>query len=243
MLFCLLLYGGPLLSPWPRDSESLPGYLFAASKLLNMKQLIVLALCFGVVSASYAQNTKEKVYNSSGKTNYKHKKQTGFDPDRLILGGGMNLGFGGGYVNVGASPIVGYRISRQFSVGIGMGYQYYKEPTDIPNNTNTGTLNRYMNIYYPNLWARYFVCKNIFLNANYEYDFIRLKQPGYDNYGVIAERTSNVNNQCLLLGAGVYQPIVGRLGMSMELFYDVMQGQYSPYGGPPRIRLSIAAGF
>jgi hypothetical protein len=198
-----------------------------------MKKLIFIMLLLVGASGVMAQ----EVYNSSGKKNYKKKTHTGYDADKLIIGGGMNLGFGSGYARVGASPIVGYRITKQFSAGVGVGYQYYKSP--YGDNVHYS----YMHIVYPNLWTRYFVYRNIFLNANYEYDIISLSTP-LDRYGNFNQTNLKVTNNCMLFGVGLKQPIGGRVCFYGELYYDLLQGQYSPYPSHyPGLRFGIAAGF
>jgi len=200
-----------------------------------------------VMGLSYAGSASaQEVYSSSGKPGYhkKTKKKKGYDPDRLIIGGGLNAGYGDGFANVGVSPILGYRITDHFQAGIGVGYQYYQEPEYVdPNNPNKIDYAR-ENIVYPNIWTRYFVYKNFFVDGTLEYDLINLRQPGYDanaNFGIQKE---NVTNTCLLLGAGIRQPLGGRVSMYFELIYDVLQGPYSPYpAGAPDIRVGFATGL
>lgn len=203
-----------------------------------MRKIVFAILLLMVFSGAMAQ----EVYNSSGRAHYKkEKKKTGYDPDKLILGGGMNLSFGSGYANVGVSPIVGYRLAKHFSAGVGVGYQYYKLPSYVDPFYNMHYT--YGNLISPNLWARYFVYRNLFVNATYEYDLIALKTP-LDRYGNLVQTKSNVTNSCLLLGLGLRQPLGGRVSFYGELFYDVLQGEYSPYPKQsPGLRFGVAAGF
>ena len=207
-------------------------YLRVRKTAIMKKLVFALLLLIGFVGA-----TAQETYNSSGKANYKKKKEKkGYDPDKLVLGGGMNFGMGNGFLRVGVSPIVGYRLQKNFFAGVGMGYQYYKAPYDDRHN-------EYMNMFFPNVWARYYVYRNIFLNATYEYDFISVRYP-LDRFGNFNETKTNVTNQCLLLGVGLRQPLGGRVSFYGEMFYDVMQGQYSPYPkGFPGMRFGLATGF
>ena len=204
-----------------------------------MKNLIiVLLLCIGVTTAS-----AQEVYNSSGKKTYKKKKKTGYDPDKLIVGGWLNLGLGSGYVNVGVAPIVGYRFTKFLSAGIGVGYQYTRFPIFItPTDPNQPTyINNHM--LYPSVWSRCFVYRNVFLSTAYEYDFI-FQRPGLNNFGVLVDKTFHVTNSCWLVGVGLKQSLGGRVSYYGELFYDVLQGENSPYPhGSPSIRFGIAAGL
>ena len=206
-----------------------------------MRYITLVVLLFIGISYASAQD----VYTSSGKAGYhkKTKKQKGYDPDKLIIGGGLNAGIGGGYANAGISPIVGYRFTKRFSAGIGLGYQFYKDPVAYdPINPNK-VYYAYENIVYPSVWGRYFVWRNIFMDATFEYDFINLKYP-LDQYGNYNATKSNVTNPCLLIGAGVRQPLAGRVSLFAELIYDVLQGEYSPYPkNGPDFRLGICAGL
>ncbi|MFI5195605.1 MAG: hypothetical protein ACHQD8_00810, partial [Chitinophagales bacterium] len=196
------------------------------------------------IGISYA--SAQDVYTSSGKAGYhkKTKKQKGYDPDKLIIGGGLNAGIGGGYANAGISPIVGYRFTHHFSAGIGLGYQYYQEPVYVDPNNPYKVSYIHDNIIYPNVWTRYFVYRNLFVDATLEYDFINQKAPGYDNYGNLTTVKLNVTNTCLLIGIGIKQPVGGRVSLFAELIYDVLQEPYSPYPqGVPDFRLGICAGL
>lgn len=209
-----------------------------------MKQLLVAVLLLTGMSYAGAQ----EVYTSSGKprTHKKVKKERGFDPDRLILGGGLNLGFGNGYANVGASPIVGYRITNALSAGIGMGYQYYKAPDPYYYDPADPykVFYDYEHIFYPSVWTRLFVYNNFFISSAYEFDFINFKGPGLDNFGNPITIKKNVTNPCLLVGAGFRQPLGGRVSAYFEFIYDVLQGDYSPYPkNAPDIRIGFAAGL
>ncbi len=209
-----------------------------------MKQILVATLL--MLSISYAG--AQEVYTSSGKANThkKSKRTTGYDPDRLILGGGLNLGFGNGYANVGLSPIVGYRITNAFSAGIGLGYQYYKAPDPYYYDPADPykVFYDYEHIVYPSIWTKLFVYRNFFISGTFEHDFINFRGPGLDNYGNPITIKLNVTNPVLLVGAGFRQPLGGRVSAYFELIYDVLQGDYSPYPkGAPDIRVGFAAGL
>src|SRR5580693_1802904 len=126
-----------------------------------MKNTILVFLLF--VGVSYA--SAQEVYTSSGKPGYhkKIKKKKGYDPDKLIIGGMPNLSFGGGYVDLGAAAIVGYRFTNHFSAGLGLGYLYSKAPYGVDPYNNI--LYATENIIYPNLWTRYFVYRNFFVSG------------------------------------------------------------------------------
>jgi hypothetical protein len=205
-----------------------------------MKRIIVvLLLCTGFTCAS-----AQEVYNSSGKPGYhkKTKNNKGYDPDKLIIGGSLNGGFYGDYANAGISPMVGYRFAPHFSAGVGLGYQFYKYPDYIDQFYQAHYA--YENIVYPSIWARYFVYRNIFIDASFEFDFINLKEDALDNFGNPVKIKTNVTQPCLPIGVGLRQPLGGRVSAYAELIYDVIQGTYSPYPKhSPDIRIGFGVGF
>ena len=196
--------------------------------------IVLLCMGCGMVHA-------QEVYNSSGKPAYhKKKRKKGYDPDKLIIGGGLNGGIGGGYVNAGISPIVGYRITDNFSAGVGIGYQYYRTPYYNPYGPDP--LYSHANLIYPSIWARHIVYRNIFVESIIEYNMIT--QRNYlDDYGEWHTDKIRYNAPCALLGVGVRQPLGGRASFYGEIMYDVLQDQHSPYYGRPVLKLGVAFGF
>ena len=204
-----------------------------------MRRLIIalLLVVFGF-SAVMAQD----VYTSSGRAGYHKKaKKKGYDPDRLIVGGGLAAGFGGGTVTLGVSPIVGYRITNIFSAGVGLGYEYdrFMTYTDAYNNSYYAT----NNMIYPSLWARCFVYKNIFLTSVFEYDFMHIQGTTIDNMGYLYAENEHLTAPCLLLGGGFKQPLGGRVSGIFEVLYDAIQNSNSPYYSTPVIRIGFVAGL
>ncbi len=206
--------------------------------------VLVLLLCAGFTYAS-----AQDVYTSSGKPGYqKHtkKKKKGYDPDKLILGGGITFNFGDGYLSAGIAPTVGYRITDHFSAGVGLGYLYSQVPEYVdPVNPDKVSYFR-ENIVYPSIWARYFVYRNLFVSSTVEYDFINQRGPGYAPNSVTPTTLSqNLDNTCLFLGVGYKFPLGGRVSLYGELLYDVLQGNNSPYspGFPTLLHFGFAVGL
>lgn len=191
-----------------------------------MKPILTLLLvCFLAISG-FAQ-TK---YNSSGKSGgYRHKVKKGYDPSKLVLGGGLNLGYSGDYANIGISPKVGYKVTDFLAVGVGIGYQYYKSPQYV-----VGDKLYYENdhIVFPGIWAKCNVVSNLFLAVDAEYDFVFLRgyEAYYDNTNLVFRKASFfAGAPCLLAGGGFKQSLGGRTSITMEIMYDILQADYSPY--------------
>ena len=203
-----------------------------------MKSIFWMLLLFVGISCASAQD----VYTSSGKPGYykKTKKVKGFDPSKLIIGGGLNASYSNDYVSVGISPLVGYKITDQFSAGIGLGYQYYKFVSYVDQYYNAYYSSQ--NIIYPSIWGRYFVFRNFFVDATLEEDFIYQTDP-LDQYGNFNATKSTFTVPCLLMGVGVNFPIAGRVSLFAEVMYDVLQDPNSPYYGQIVPRAGICAGL
>lgn len=212
-----------------------------------MKKMIVLVafLCGFIVA------TAQDTYNSSGTKSYYYKKQHshkhGYDPSKLVIGGGLSASYSTDYAQFGISPLVGYQFGKDFTAGVGLGYLYSMQPQWDVSSYNQ-VYHTYENIIYPSLWARYRVYRNWFVSSSLEYDLITLKQ--YDVYydptngaQYLQQDKYKVSATCLLMGVGFRQPIAGRVSLLIEVMYDVLQQEYSPYFGQPVFRGGIVAGL
>jgi hypothetical protein len=132
-----------------------------------MKRII----CVLVLLASIGSLQAQEVYSSSGKTGGYKKKTTkkGYDPSKLIVGGGLTALYSTDYATIGASPIVGYKLTDHFMAGVGFGYQFIKmyQETFVGKDYYIR-----MTLAYPNVWARMLVYRNYFIDASFEYNFI-----------------------------------------------------------------------
>lgn len=202
--------------------------------------------------ASYAQGGD--VYSSTGRPLNKSQKNVKsdklIDPDRIIVGGWGVFGIGSGVTNIGVTPILGYRITDNFSAGIGFGYQYLhvKNYFLVPVNINTGA-EEYKNLnahfYSPSVWARHIIWNNIFAHVEYEHNISTYKEyianvlatPPYETQQV------TVSVPSLLAGGGIRQPVGRRSSIVAMVLYDVLQDKRSPYYKTVAIRLGFNFGF
>lgn len=210
---------------------------------------------FAILTGLFLSSTlhaQEQVYSSSGKPLNRSEKQVKsdklIDPDRFIIGGWGLFGIGSGITNVGASPIVGYRITDKFSAGVGFGYQYLKIKNyfQVPVSfTEFQYKDLNAHSYTPSVWLRHIIWNNIFAHAEYEHNITSFKEyrantfltPPYE------ERRANITVPCLLLGGGLRQPIGERTSIILMVLYDVLQHENSPYRNTVAFRFGINAGF
>ncbi len=209
-----------------------------------MKRLLILCVCLLTISSLHAQET----YRSSGKPKYNAHKKKNDERfiDRLIFGGGITLGFGD-YTNIGITPVVGYRITDNFSAGVGLGYQYVRIKdyfqVEDPNTFITQNYDLKASLFSASVWARYIVWRNFFVQGEFEQNYMNFKTPGYDQSGSgnIVERTTKYQAPCILVGVGYRQPLGDHASVNFSIHYDVLQAEYSPYGNQlfPRIQFLL----
>ncbi len=200
--------------------------------------MLVFLLFVGISFAS-----AQDVYTSSGKSTYKKsKRHKGYDPDRLIVGGRINASFSTGYMVAGLSPVVGYRITKHLSAGVGVGYLFYKQAT-YQDPVTEKLYYSTAHIVYPNLWARCFVWRNIFVDATYEHHMVYIKDP-IDRYGTLTPTKSTITIPRMLVGAGYRQPIGNsRVSVYFALTMDVLNAKPTIYTPGPDIRIGVLAGM
>lgn len=127
--------------------------------------------------------------------------------ERLYFGGGLGLNggtdsYGNRYFYVGLYPIVGYMVNSQFSVGMGINYQYYSYPDWDQEIHQYGF--------------------SPFVRYNFGQLFL------YAEYALLNTPVYNINSGVrktydrLLLGAGFSQPLGGRGALNVMGLYDVL---------------------
>jgi len=225
--------------------------------------VLLVMLCAGTLSLN-----AQEVYNSSGKSGQakyrENAKKSGFDANRLILGGGIGGGFGYGVLSFQISPIAGYRINDRLSAGIGLSYQYfhYKNGSEV---FNTST-NQYEyrspsgSIIAPSVWARCFIFDRLFASVLGEYNFnYRTDYAPALIYGQGIDKVKlNFGIPSVLVGLGYAQPITNNASFVFLISYDVLQSAttrtvldsqgnsyqvFSPYYRTLDVRLGVNLGF
>lgn len=213
-----------------------------------MKHILLAILLSLGVSASFAQ----EVYTSSGRAVDDDRKRVGetegFDPSKIIFGGGLAFGIGGGVTNLGISPIVGYRFSDDFSAGIGLGYNYLQIKR-FRNYYNTNGIEQWYtlktSVYTANAWARYLVWENIFLQVQPEINSLETLSEEFVNGQQWSRQITKrrISVPSMLVGGGLRQPISDRASFLAVILYDVLQDKNSPYLKTVDIRFGFAVGF
>ncbi len=177
-------------------------------------KLFYLIILYGLtLNVSFGQDTTV-VYKKP--TRDAPKKEFESFEDRLYYGGNVGASFGTTtFLNL--SPLIGCKITKDFSMGIGAIYNYYS--TSIYGQKYTTS------IYGGSTFARYNVLENLFLQAGIDH----INVPDYYNYTKLDSRIWIDN---VLVGGGYKQSIGGNANMIAMIFYNLNQTQYSPNRNP-----------
>ncbi len=152
--------------------------------------------------------------------------------DRFYFGGNVGANFGTiTFINV--APMVGFRITPRFSVGVGGTYQYWSDKRFTPTYKQS--------IYGGSLFSRYMIAEdflgagNLFAHAEYENLFA--KQPFQDpNTGLITEKTKSFPS--FFIGGGLAIPIGSRSAFTISALYNPFYDEFnSLYASPLQIRV------
>ena len=147
--------------------------------------------------------------------------------DNLFFGGYINLSFGS-YTVIGIEPMVGYRLTSKFSTGVKVRYNYIEDDRYAQTYTTS--------TYGGSLFGRYFVTPKFYAQAEaatYNYETFYFGG-GSDREWV----------PFLLLGGGIKQPLSERTWLNVEILFDVLQDDGSPYEDwEPFFSIGIGAGL
>jgi len=186
------------------------------------KFIIVLALISSFCTAK-AQK-EEKVTD---------EKKGRFKKENLFTGGGLTVSFSSYTTVLGASPVLGYSITKWLDAGIVFNFNYASDRHVTYYNPSTGLYyvsddKQRQTVYGPGLLARAYPLKFLFVQVQGEHNFIRQKLI-YDN-GAPSDKY-NVSATSCLVGAGYCN---GREGTGSLFYYisvmaDVAGNRNSPY--------------
>lgn len=179
----------------------------------TMRQVILILVFIGWWSIdANTQSLIRKTESSNNSQNY-----------RIWYGGNVPLGFGFGnqtLIQFGVSPMVGYKITPELSVGprAGFIYSYYSSRDPFTNQVI-----RVQPISWSaGLFARYKFVRQFFAHAEYEYQ--NLAVPYYTSNGFLVQRfnADNVN-----IGIGLLQGGSGALQSEILALYNINPSPYT----------------
>ncbi len=141
--------------------------------------------------------------------------ESGYSQKRVFVGGNFGLQFGNTTL-IDISPLVGFRLTDNLSLGIGLTYQYNKNKsyTDIYKT----------NIYGGRLFSSYWIVSEVF--AHIEYEILNFEIP--DLYDNLARR----NVASFLVGGGYRQIIGPNIFSDIMILWNFNKSIDSPYTNP-----------
>ncbi len=176
--------------------------------------------------------------------------------DRISIGGGLGFSIGNYSSLIDVSPLVGYELTKNVVVGIGLTYKYYRLKDFYYNKISQEYFDYKTNIYGGSVWARYFltgidipVIENMFIHAeveplvfnqDYSLSGTGIFQDPYGNQYSLKKQQITLTGY--FLGGGYRQLITDRSYLYIEALWNFNEGIYSPYSNP-RIMVGFAAGL
>lgn len=159
---------------------------------------------------------------------------------RLVFGGGFGLQFGN-VTLLDLSPIIGYRLTDQLTLGTGLSYKYNRV-NDYTQDLNTGHWYDYKsNVFGGSIWGRYYLLKNIFAHAEIEQLQIDYRYTSV-SYSTPTVVKNGIGVTSVLVGGGYRQPIGGRVFFNILILFNLNETDFSPYNNPI-IRAGISVGM
>lgn len=136
--------------------------------------------------------------------------------DKTYFGGNLSLSFGTiTYIEV--SPLMGYMVTPDFSVGAGATYMYFSRK--YSNNYKVEN-----SVYGGRTFLRYRVFENFYFHSEFE---------SLNNEVPLMNGTGDFTREWVpgfYIGGGIFQPTFKRGGVSFFILYNLMYDEYkSPY--------------
>ena len=183
------------------------------------KTAIIMLLIMLMTGHSWAQDTTNVVQPTN--------QQKPSFAERIYYGGNIGLSFGP-YTMIGIYPMIGYKITPKLSAGIKVAYEYIRDKRYTTDYTTSN--------YGGSIFARYRILRPVYVHA--EYAMI--------NYKLYNELGESVRDWVpfLLLGAGYSQHLGGNAWLNIQVLFDVLQNNRSPYRNwEPFYSVGIGVGF
>lgn len=148
----------------------------------------------------------------------------------LFFGGYVRLSFGD-YSVIGIEPMVGYRVSKKFSTGVKLRYDYIRDSRYAETQTSSN--------YGGSIFGRYRITPKFYAQL----------EPAMYNYELFYVNGGNITSErewvpYLFAGGGVRQPLGGKAWVYGEIMFDLLMDDKSPYDDwTPFFSIGVGTGF
>ena len=146
--------------------------------------------------------------------------------ERLYYGGSVIVSFGNDVTRIGVYPMIAYKFTPKLSLGAEVGYEWLKFD-DFDETANN---------YGASIFTRYRIVPRLYAHAEYQ----------MVNYEIFTSATTSERDWVpfLLLGGGYAQPMGRNAWTYVEVLFDVLNDDNSPYeDGEPFISVGVGVGF
>jgi hypothetical protein len=182
---------------------------------MKTKSIALILLLASLSIHSFAQDEEKEE---------KEEKKKGFKKENLFTGGSITFGFSSNTFQIGANPVFGYNLTNWADLGLVVNYIYtsYRDFNEFDDR-----LRQYL--YGGGLFTRLYPVRFLFVQAQFEHNFIKLK---YIPAGGGLNETAKTSANSFLIGGGY---TTGRQKDSKGPFYylsilvDVSGNDNSPY--------------
>ncbi len=185
-------------------------------KRIFQLSLLLLVLLFAFQLDSYGQRGKK------GSEVDKYFDESGGFSHRLWYGGGFTIGFSGDNISsifqVGVSPMAGFKVTEEFSVGprVSLLYLLYRAETFTPDGVESTNIFNYG----VGAFARYKVFNSIFFHLEYGFDN-EVQTINYNPNSREWETGRSLQNNAFI--GGGFNDGTGIWGYEIYLLYNVLQ--------------------
>lgn len=172
----------------------------------------------------YKPKGKEQSTSTNGS---KSRDRKGFDPNRLMVGGGLGLAVGSNFTSISLAPEAGYTIiPDRLIVGARFVYNYYNDRSIKIDNSSFK-----LHIFGGGPFARVNIWNGLFAQTEYEYTYIKdFPFLGGLQGNQIMFRDLNFN--AFLLGGGYQQGFGSGFGFYFVLLFNVSGNSDFVYPNP-----------
>ena len=145
--------------------------------------------------------------------------------NNLFYGGYINLSFGS-YTVIGIEPMIGYKLTPKFSAGVKLRYDYIQDDRYAKSYTTS--------TYGGSIFGRYLVTPKFYAQA----------EAASYNYELFPFDGDREWVPFLFAGGGFIQPLGERSWLNVQILFDVMQDEKSPYDDwEPFFSIGVGTGF
>ncbi|BAV08575.1 hypothetical protein SAMN05421788_10137 [Filimonas lacunae] len=186
-----------------------------------MKKIIAIAFALFLSKGVMSQGIPPSYESGRSSTTEK----SGFDANRLFIGGNLNVGFGTGYSNFGANPEIGYSFSDWIDAGLAFNIGYVSQKSyDLYSGAEVSKISSFQ--YGAGLFARLYPFNGFFVQVQPENNWMNTT---WKATGTGAKEKYNTSAASLLAGVGYSQRVVGQSAFYLAILFDVNKDQNSPY--------------